>query len=327
MKPTHARQAIEACMNAKQSVFVWGQPGIGKSAVIKNIATERGIGFIDLRLSQLDTVDLRGFPMMKNDRMEFAIPGFLPTDMDSEGIIVLEELNSARPDMQATAYQFIHDRQIGAYKLPPKWSLIAAGNRDKDNGVTYSMGAPLSSRFVHVDFEVDFDDWRQWAVANGIAPEITNFISFRPALLNQFDPLKRSFPTPRTWEFVSKLLGSNVQDRLVESHLIDGSVGPEACAEFRAFLKIYRDLPNPDMVLMNPSKAPVPDDLATLYALCGALAARTTESNFGRLIEYCARLRGEFQVLTIKDACMRNKELAHTAEFADWTVKNFNLLS
>lgn len=325
MRPSLASEAIKKCINVKQPLFLWGQPGVGKSAITKQIAKDSNLKLIDLRLSLLDSVDLRGFPHMVDHRMHFATPIFLPTDPDSHGILFLDEMNAAPPAVQSAAYQLVLDRRIGEYNLPDGWAIVAAGNRETDQGVTYTMPAPLANRFTHIDFEVHFDDWRHWALANDIKPEIINFINFRPALLNDFDPDKRAFPTPRSWEFVSRIVDGSTSIE-VERALISGSVGDGAAAELAGFLKIYRNLPNPDMVLMNPKKAEVPTDPATLYALCGALSSRASDANFDRLIEYCERMKPEFQVLCIRDAVARNRDLAHMESFSTWAVKNSSVL-
>ena len=325
MRPSEIAIALDKCVTSKQPLFLWGQPGVGKSAVTKQVAKQRNAQLIDLRLSLLDSVDLRGFPNMRDNRMHFAVPVFLPTDPNSEGILFLDEMNAAPPAVQAAAYQLVLDRKIGEYTLPDGWSIIAAGNRETDQGVTYTMPAPLANRFTHVDYDVHFDDWRQWAVANNIKPEVVNFLSFQPGLLNDFDPDKRAFPTPRSWEFVSKIIDADTPIA-VERALISGSVGDGASASLASFLKIFRNLPNPDAVLMNPTKANVPTDPATLYALCGALSARANESNFERLTQYCERLRPEFQVLCLRDSVTREPELAHTQAFANWSIKNATVI-
>jgi MoxR-like ATPase len=323
MRPSKISEATIKCISVKQPLFLWGPPGVGKSAVVKQVAAQTGRRLIDLRLSLLDSVDLRGFPHMVNGRMHFATPNFLPTD--GEGILFLDEMNAAPPAVQSAAYQLVLDRSLGEYDLPDGWAIVAAGNRETDQGVTYTMAAPLANRFTHLEYEVNFDDWRVWAVANGIKPEIVNYISFQPGSLNDFDPEKRAFPTPRSWEFVSRILDSDTSPE-VERALIAGSVGDGASAALASFLKIYRNLPNPDAVLMNPKRANVPTDLATLYALCGALSVRANESNFERLVEYCERLKPEFQVLCLRDSVVRVPELAQTQAFANWAINNQSVL-
>jgi hypothetical protein len=199
-------------------------------------------------------------------------------------------------------------------------SVVAAGNRETDRGVTYTMASPLANRFLHIDpFEVNFDDWRNWALNAKLRTEVINFINFRPGLLNDFDGTKKAFPTPRTWEFVHRILDDgNTQE--IERAMIGGAVGEGAGAEFAGFLKIYRNLPNPDAVLMNPKTAEIPTDPATLYALCGALSVRASEANFDRMIQYCSRMKPEFQVLAIRDSVKRTPELTQMQAFTQWAI-------
>ena len=322
MKPSQIAKAIRRAVKAQRPMFIWGQPGVGKSSVLKSIAEEDGLELSDLRLSLLDPVDLRGFPYRDGNTMRWAPADMLPQDPNSRGILFLDEMNAAPPATQAAAYQLVLDRRIGAYELPPGWTIIAAGNRDGDSGVTYTMPAPLANRFIHEEFEVDFDDWTRWALQAGIRTEVLNFIRFRPELLNHFDPDQRSFPTPRSWQFVSDILSDGSEDPEVENGMIAGAVGKGATAEFKAFLRIYRDLPNPDAVLLAPQQAKVPTDPATLYALCGALSVRATENNFDRFMVYADRIKPEFQVLMVRDAVVRNKDLANTQAFNAWAMKN-----
>ena len=234
-------------------------------------------------------------------------------------------MNSGLPATQAAAYQLVLDRRIGEYRLPDKWHIVAAGNRESDQGVTYTMPAPLANRFTHLDYDVHFDDWRAWAFNNNICQDIISFINFQPGLLNDFDPDKKAFPTPRSWAYVSKLLNKDLMPE-IERGLISGSVGEGAAASLSAFLKIRRNLPDPDAVLMNPKAAQVPTDPATLYALCGALSERASETNFDRLVEYCLRMSPEFQVLCIRDSVSRNKALTETGAFTQWAIKNASVL-
>ena len=129
--------------------------------------------------------------------------------------------------------------------------------------------------------------------------------------------MRNSLPPPRAWvQGVSARLG--VVDPSREFAVFTGDVGEGAAAEFCAFLKIYRKLPSPDAILLNPAKVDVPTDPATLYALCGALAHRTAQDNFGRVMSYVTRMPAEFVVLFINDATRRKPELTATKEFIKW---------
>lgn len=328
MKPTQVATALRSCIKTKQPIFIWGEPGVGKSAVVEQVTKEDpNHNLVDLRLTLLDSVDLRGFPYRDGNTMKFANPDFLPphNDPDWQGTLFLDEMNKAEQAVQSAAYQLVLNRRLGEYILPPGCAVVAAGNRETDQSQVYTMAAALANRFLHVEYEPHFADWRKWAMDEGLKSEVVNFLNFRSGLLHDFDPDKRAFPTPRSWEFVNNIIGS-CDDEVVERQMIAGSVGDGAEAEFTSFLKIYRNLPDPDAVLMAPSAAIVPTDLATLYALCGALANRANEGNFGRLLEYCDRLDDDFQVLCVRDSVVRNRELANTDEFTKWAIKNADVL-
>ena len=90
--------------------------------------------------------------------------------------------------------------------MPDGWAIFAAGNRQGDRGVTYTMPAPLANRFSHFEVETNLDDWVGWAYANGIDERIIAFLRFRPELLFDFDPAHNpiAFPSPRSWEFAHR---------------------------------------------------------------------------------------------------------------------------
>jgi hypothetical protein len=105
-----------------------------------------------------------------------------------------------------------------------------------------------------------------------------------------------------------------------------GAVGEGCAAEFVGFIKIFRKLPNPDNILLNPTTAAVPTDPATLYALSGAIAERATENNFERVCTYAERMPPEFSVLTISYAARKKPELANTQAFTKWSIQHQEVL-
>lgn len=340
MRPSQIAEAINLCIEANQPVMLHGSPGVGKSAVVRQVAAQRGIKLIDLRLSQLDPVDLRGVPSVdtKKHITSWNTPCFLPTD--GEGILFLDEINSAAQATQAAAYQLVLDRKLGDYVLPPGWVIIAAGNRSTDRAIVNQMSTALKNRFIHLNYEVNNDDWCGWALRNDIAVEVLGFIRFRPTLLNEFEQRNDSkeerervqrlkdaqaFATPRSWEFLSKVVQQKPSAD-IEYELYTGIVGEGAAAEFMGYLKYYRDLPNLDALLMNPGAAKVPEEPATLYALATGLATKATQDNMERVVKYALRLPPEFQVLLMKDAITRDNDLTQTKAFNDWAIKNADVM-
>jgi hypothetical protein len=176
-----------------------------------------------------------------------------------------------------------------------------------------------------IELETHLDDWTTWAINNGVKPEVISFIRFRPNLLHDFDPQRDQNATPRAWvDGVSDVLGTVPAE--AEFECFKGAVGEGAAAEFVGFVRIFRKLPNPDAILLNPQTADVPKDPATLYALSGALAQRATESNFERVCQYSERMPPEFSVLTVSYAARRNPDLANTQAFTKWSINHQNVL-
>ena len=329
MKPTQISAALETAIQANRPVFLWGSPGIGKSQVVAQLAAKTDKKLIDLRLVHLDPVDLRGLPVLSGQGDSRSVvwvpPSFLPRS--GKGILFLDEMNLAPQAVQAAGYQLVLDRRLGEYVLPEGWAIVAAGNREGDRTGVQRMPTALRNRFIHLNFEVDLNDWVAWAIDHDIMTEIIAFLRFRPELLNNFDPSKddKAFPTPRAWQFVSDILKQK-PDSSLEYELISGAVGEGAAAEFTGFMRIYRTLPDPDLIIMNPKGAEVPTDPATLYALCGALAKRAGDNSFPNIVEYSFRIPAEFSVLLITDIVKANKGLMKTRAFIAWTAKHSSVI-
>ena len=326
MKASCVSATLRSLLPIRQPVFLWGAPGIGKSAVVAQVATAGGLELQDVRALLLDPVDLRGLPFVVPDgTSRWATPGFLPRD-GTRGILFLDELNAAPAMVQASLYQLVLDRKLGEYKLPDGWAIIAAGNREGDRAVTTRMPTPLRNRFVHIDFEVDADDWSQWAIQSGIRPEVIAFIRFRPTLLSAFDRDATAFPSPRSWEFVSRILSTD-PDPAIEYELIAGAAGTGAATEFSGFLRLFRDLPSIDAILLNPAAEAVPESPAAQYAVASALAQRATDTNFDRIYTYVARMPIEFRILCVRDASLRDAAIKYTAAYVKWAVENHHVLA
>ena len=141
-------------------VMLWGPPGVGKSQMVAQVAQRHGMPVIDIRLSQMEPSDLRGIPFRVDDRVDWAVPSMLPNAQrhGGQGILFLDEITSVPPSVSAAAYQLILDRKLGAYEVPAGWAIFAAGNRQGDRGVTYTMPAPLANRFSHFDVDINLDD-------------------------------------------------------------------------------------------------------------------------------------------------------------------------
>lgn len=324
-----------------------GDPGIGKSQIVQQVADAMFMSvygykivdgslydehgkettirpwFRDVRAALLDAVDLRGLPVIgKSGRAEWAIPDFLPSDPRG-GIIFLDEINRGAEMVANALFQLVLDGTIGEYTLPKGWVTAAAVN-DNDAGAR-KMSSALLSRFVHIDAITDLDDVCKFAVQSDWAPEVIAFLRFRPALLHAYDRKERVSPNPRAWEFVSQLTkGKPVP--AVEHALFSGAVGEAASIEYSGFLRLYRQLPSIDAILLDPSKADVPTAPAALYAVAAGLARRATDKNFGRVLKYLGRLQVEYAVMSVKDAVGRDTALQSTPDFVKWCIEHSEVI-
>jgi MoxR-like ATPase len=325
MTPKQIKKSLRTLFGLRQPVFLWGAPGIGKSQVVAQVAEEMGLALTDIRAVLLDPVDLRGLPTVRDGVAHWCPPSFLPTE--GEGVLFLDELNAAPPLVQAACYQLVLDRKVGEYTLPEGWTVVAAGNRESDRSVTHRMPSALANRFVHLDFSVDAESWLEWADENRVCEEVRAFIRFRPNLLHVFDPQKKdkAFPSPRSWEFAAGIIASD-PDPEVEMSLLKGTVGPGAAAEFAGFSRMFRQLPDPDVVISQPTTAIIPEEPATLYALCEALAKRAGEETADNIVTYASRLPSEFGVLLVRDAVKTHRGVVETPAFSHWATANSDVL-
>ena len=254
MRPSEISIALTHAFaeEVKLPIMLWGSPGIGKSALVRAVAADQGRSVRDIRLALLDPTDLRGIPFYnpETNTAEWAIASILPQDRDSTDVLFLDEINAAPPVIQAAAYQLVLDRKIGEYTLPDGVDIIAAGNREGDKAVTFKMPTPLLNRFIHLDFDVKFEDWYDWAINQGINDHVVGFLNFQKPKLNMFDPQSKSrgFPTPRSWEFVSKLMAKTLPEHVLRG-MVTGAIGEGTMIEFMTYREVYLKIPSPEEVL------------------------------------------------------------------------------
>ena len=317
-----AKRALTAYLDADIPAFLWGAPGVGKSDTIRSVANDRDMNLIDFRAILRDPVDLRGLPSVHGDTAKWLAPDDLPrVDRDGErGIFFMDELNAAPASVQAACFGLVLDRKVGEYELPAGWRVVAAGNRQTDRAAAQRMPTALANRFAHIDVEPDVSTFAEWCSKANVHPMIQAFVRFRPGLLHNMEGSDlRAFPTPRAWAQVAKI--ADAPDDL-RFPLVSGLVGEGPAAEFEGFVRVYKDLPSLDLVLSNPTGAPVVKDPAAKYAISAGLARKVTNKTFDAGITYTNRIGREFNIMMVIDAVRRDAGLSHTTAFVDWAADN-----
>jgi hypothetical protein len=341
MRPAYISAVIEQEFSSTQQgyhtpVMIWGPPGVGKSQIVAQVAENHGAALVDIRLSQMEPSDLRGIPFKNGAKVEWAIPAMLPDVAvhGEAGLLFIDEITSAPPSVSAAAYQLILDRRLGEYRVPEHWAIVAAGNRQGDRGVTYSMPAPLANRFSHYEVSVNLDDWAVWAYHNHIDERIIAFLRFRPDLLFDFNPEHNpvAFPSPRSWEFSHRALHKFA----AHPHLLQGGleacVGKAAGVELFAFIQSVENLPDIDAIARGESRE-CPDEIDLQYAVATALVTRAVRADgdagtLGHILDYATAFKQrEMGVMLVSDLHRATgAKLFAVPQFANWAEQIGDIL-
>lgn len=324
MRPNHIKSFIRDRFknNIKRTVLIEGSPGIGKTQIVEQLAKELELDFKVIHAPLLQPEDY-GFPVIHREKNtvdfvvskdKFPIEG---SSCGDTGIFLIDELSQCGQSEQKILANLVQAKEIHGHKIKKGWMIVATGNRVSDRSGAVRILGHLGNRVTRVTLEPSLDDWCSWALDNNIAPEVIAFIRFRPDLLNNFDSKLDINPTPRAWaEGVNPVIG-NIEKEL-EFECFKGDIGEGPAAEFSAFLKICRELPSIDVIMMDPKKAEIPKKQDVMYAVTAALANKVNKDNFARVMEYIMRLPKEFSVMFVKDAIKRHKEIQTTKEFTQW---------
>lgn len=326
-----AKALVVDTLKAELVPMLVSSPGVGKSSLAREIAKDFNLQLIDVRLSQSDPSDLNGYPFMK----ENGKAGYVPMDMfPIEGdtipegydgwLVLLDEINSASPAVQSASYKVILDKMVGQHKLHPKVAIIAAGNKMTDKAIVNRTGTAMQSRLIHLNIRVDHEEWIKWADHNEIDHRVKSFLNFKPEALHKFDPNHNedTFPCPRTYEFLSRLIKSYKFVDIEKLPLMAGAIGEGMAREFFGFTKIYGELPTIQSILTNPENIDLSPEPGIQYALSGLIGYHLKESTVEPLMKFLQRLDIDFQVITLRSAIARNISLRQTDAVKAWVSKH-----
>lgn len=217
--------------------FIWGYQGIGKTESVGQVARRLygPKGFIHLHLATQEVGDLVGLLMIQPDgTVKHARPEWFPTE--GEGVIFLDELNRAHPDVIQAMFSFITSKTIHTHKLPDGWKIVAAGNYQCDSfNTTDTSDAAWISRFCHLELKPSVQEFTAYAESRG-AVSVADFISEHPLMLEAAAKPQELFVTPdrRSW---LGMIAPLEQEEMVDEdrfEIYSGIVGTAAAAAFFA---------------------------------------------------------------------------------------------
>ncbi|HQL83559.1 MAG TPA: hypothetical protein PK307_15260, partial [Spirochaetota bacterium] len=286
---------FDAGSSLNYAVKILGHPGIGKSAIVRQVAERKNRLFIDTRLAFKENVDLGGYPVPDHDakRMVYYRPKFIPPEKVPEGrsgiVWFLDESNRAHPTVIQTLFQIITERTCGEHLLPEGTSIVLAGNLGEgdDTTITQFDDSALDGRLAVFQLRPSAEDWLAWADREGVHPSIIRYLSLFPERLWDEENIN---PNPRGWHQVSLAVtaayGLDTAEELASSlranpdgplaRTIHSLVGVVAGSDFMAQLTAPRLLSTSDVLagreerLAELAAGTIPAE-DVLWALSGAV--------------------------------------------------------
>lgn len=222
-------------------VFIWGQPGIGKSSLVSQFAAAVEMECALLDASQLAPEDLIGVPELKDGLSHFRPPATLVRDQAF--VLFLDDFNKASAEVQKACYTLILEQRLGEYQLPKGSVVILAGNRTQDSAMVKPLSSAIINRVIHVHLRCDHRQWLKWASAADIHPLVYQYVAENPDHLTDAPPkLEEPFSTPRSWHMLSDGLKAKAGDPdLVRvEQLALGCLTPHHAKAFSGFVRLAR---------------------------------------------------------------------------------------
>lgn len=253
----HGRYVIPA--EKQRPVLLIGPPGIGKTAVMEQVASELGIGMLAYSMTHHTRQSAIGLPYISHKDYggtEYAVTEYTMSEIIAsiydlmeetgvrEGILFLDEINCVSETLAPLMLQFLQYKVFGRHRIPDGWVITAAGNPPEYNDSVRDLDIVTLDRLKKIDVEPDYEAWKEYAPAANMHPAITGFLEGRRNRLYHVETTVsgRRIVTPRGWEDLSKMLqlyeriGIDADRDLIIQYLQD----PETASEFAAYYDLYR---------------------------------------------------------------------------------------
>lgn len=333
MKPSELLEIAKRYILAGENLLVASDPGFGKSEIIAQASAAVGNDLIISIPGLEDPTEPGGFPWISEDRShaEKVLFGqaYRVVHSTKPTTWLWEDFGHGANATQSAYMQWSQARRVENHVLPDHVSIVALTNRRGAGMGVQGVLEPILGRFHVVDLEPDLDDWCDWFIQTQEqkypkAIKVLAFLKMRPELLSQ--PKSKvgdmvAWPSPRSNFALCRLVQMDLPQAL-RFHAYSGAVGQGEATEYRAFEKLYDEMPSLDGILADPDQFDIPQNPSTLYAVSVGLASKANESNFGRITRVAERLtndmKGEFSSLLVRDAIRRNEKVCHTTAYIKW---------
>ena len=222
----------------QRPVFLLGAPGIGKTAIVEQIAQELDVGFVAYSMTHHTRQSALGLPFIVQkqyggemyDVSEYTMSEIIAAVYDSieqtghaEGILFLDEINCVSETLTPAMLQFLQYKVFGRHKVPEGWIVVTAGNPPEYNRTARDFDLATWDRLKRIDVEPDYQAWREYALASGVHPAVITYLDVEQEHFYHLETTAdgKEFVTARGWDDLSSAIKLyEAQDLPVDDILI-----------------------------------------------------------------------------------------------------------
>ena len=346
---------LNLCKEAGAAVLLWGPPGVGKSAIVRQFAERVArLPLFEISLSQYEPVDMKGIPGLVDGSDDggrparytrFFPPDFLPR---TPAVIFFDELGSALPATQVACQRIVLDRSLEGWRAHDETFIVAASNRRIDKTGVHALPLALDNRLVHFEVVPSVDGWIDWLLAakrgdkaeSAAASLVASFAGFRPDLTHCLDGHGAAndvhgFPTFRSWEKVCDFLAHRIRKSgrpdgdAILSACIQGVIGVSTGLLFGAFLRLQSSLECLKDILAGRDFE-LPKNHDARWALVGSLAQHSQNGqarNVWRVVDAFERAdAGDLAIHLVRQCKVVSRAFVMSPEFEKWAASHPELV-
>lgn len=282
----------------QRPVFLVGAPGIGKTAIMEQIAHELGIGIVSYSMTHhtrqsalgLPRIEHREFDGLEYEASEYTMSEIVASVYDyikasgrRRGILFLDEINCVSETLYPSMLQFLQYKTFGKHKIPDDWVVVCAGNPAEYNRSVHEFDIVTLDRLRQIDVEPDYMVWKNYATAKGIHPAVTTFLDAKRDCFYKVESKAgggKAFVTARGWEDLAQLvslyeqMGKPVDRDLIAQYLRDDDIADQFSVYYALFNKYRADYQvgrildgNPDADVYSRARAAQFDERIALVGL------------------------------------------------------------
>lgn len=242
----------------QRPILLMGAPGIGKTAIMEQIAEENEVGLVAYTITHHTRQSAVGLPRIRDrvyDGKQISVTEYTMSEIiDSvyhcmektgkkEGILFIDEINCASETLAPTMLQFLQNKKFGTHKVPDGWIIVAAGNPPEYNKSVREFDIVTLDRLRRIDVDVDVNVWMEYAWAHQLHGAILSYLTIKPDRFYHVENTVdgKFFVTARGWEDLSELLKSYERLELTAgySQILQFLQYEDTAREFSAYYQLY----------------------------------------------------------------------------------------